>query len=115
VQNYLTGYADLHRTQCLVLTHRGLRPGCYALMLAEWGDPRIGVMPFTIYEKKELAATLPSLRQLAQGSPVAFFVLYEGSLYPAPSWMGAPETRTELAATVDRGGNEKFSLYRVTP
>jgi 4-amino-4-deoxy-L-arabinose transferase-like glycosyltransferase len=115
VRNYLTAYADLHRTQCLVLTHRGLRPGCYALMLAEWGDARIGVMPFTIYERKDLEATLPSLRKLAQGRAVAFFILYEGSLYPAPAWAGTPGSRTELAATVDRDGGESFSLYRVTP
>ncbi|HVU17535.1 MAG TPA: glycosyltransferase family 39 protein [Candidatus Didemnitutus sp.] len=115
VRNYLTGYADLHRVSCLVLTHRGLRPGCYALMLAEWSDPRVAVMPFTIYEREELAATLPSLRQVAKGRAVAFFLLTEGSLYPPHPWLGQPGTGTELAATIDRGDGENFKLFRVTP
>lgn len=115
VREFLDRYADEHHTQCLVLTHRGLRPGCYALMLAEWSDPRIAVMPFTIYEQAELAATRPSLRKLAADRPVAFFLLYEGSLYPAHPWLGTEGSGTTLAATIDRGGGETFTLYRVTP
>jgi hypothetical protein len=115
VRRFLADFADHHQVQCLVLTHRMLRPGCYALILAAEDDPRIGVVPFTVYEPAELAATRASLRRAAVGRRVAFFLLYEGSLYPAHPWLDAPESGAKLVCTVDRGGGESFSLYQFEP
>jgi 4-amino-4-deoxy-L-arabinose transferase-like glycosyltransferase len=115
VQRFLDDYADRNHVQCLVLTHRALRPGCYALMLAELGDPRLGVVPFTVYEPAELAATRSGLRHAAAGRPVAFFLLYEGSLYPAHPWLDQPGAPTRRVHTVDRGGGETFRLYQFEP
>ena len=115
IKNYLTAYADRHEVRCLVLTHRFLRPGCYGLLLAERGDPRINVVPFTVYEPAELAAAWPGLRHAAAGQRVAFFLLYEGSLYPAHPWLdqaGGPARRVQL---VPRGDGENFTLYQFEP
>jgi Dolichyl-phosphate-mannose-protein mannosyltransferase len=115
VRQFLTDYADRNKVSCLVLTHRFLRPGCYGLLLAERGDPRIGVVPFTLYEPAELAATLPSLRQATAGRNVAFFLLYEGSLYPAPAWLDQPNSAAHRVQQVPRGAGESFSLYQFRP
>ena len=115
VRRFLTAYADRNNTRCLVLVHRYLRPGCYGLLLAERGDPRIGVVPFTIYEPAELAAALPGLHYAAQatGQRAAFFILYEGSLYPTPPWLEQPGAPAHRVHTVDRGNGEAFSLYQI--
>ena len=115
VRRHLTGYADQHQVSCLVLTHRFLRPGCYGLMLAERGDPRLGVVPSTIYEPAELAAAGPGLRRAAAGQRVAFFLLYEGSLYPPHPWLEATGSPARRVLEVPRGPGEKFTLYQFEP
>ncbi len=115
VRRFLTDYADLHGVSCLVLTHRFLRPGCYGLMLAELGDPRIGVVPFTLYEPAELAAIRPSLRQASAGKLVAFFLLYEGSNYPPPPWLDQANGPAHRVQQVPRGAGEAFTLYQFEP
>jgi len=112
---FLDQWADRARVQCVVLTHRALRPGCYALMLAERGDPRVAVVPRTVYEKEELEALRPGLRSTFAGQRAAFFLLYEGSLYPEHPWLGQAGSDTTLALRVDRGGGESFALYRFEP
>jgi hypothetical protein len=84
-------------------------------MLAELGDARINVVPFTVYEPGELAAALPGLRHAAGGERVAFFILYEGSLYPAPAWLEAAGSPAHRVCTVPRGGGEAFTLYEIGP
>ncbi len=111
---YLTHYADDHGVRCVVLTHRFLRPGAYGLLLAERGDARLGVLPFTIYEPEELAAAFPALRQAGGGKPVEYFLLYEGSLFPARPWLDRPDAPTRRLHEIDRGDGEKFVLYRLT-
>lgn len=115
IRAFLDDYADQHHVRCLVLTHRFLRPGCYGLMLAELGDPRIGAVPFTVYEPAELAVAQAGLRQASAGTPVACFLLYEGSLYPAHPWLAAADSPARLVRTVDRGNGETFSLYQLPP
>ena len=112
VRSFLTAYADQHTTRCLVLTHRFLRPGSYGLLLTELGDPRIGVVPMTIYEPGELAAALPGLRRATVGQRVAFFLLYEGSLYPAHPWLDAAGSPVRRVFEAPRGAGEKFTLYQ---
>jgi hypothetical protein len=111
VRDYLTARADRDKAQCLVITHRFLRPGCYGLLLAELGDPRIGVVPITIYEPQELAAALPGLRHAAAGHRVRCFLLYEGSIYPAHPWLNAPGSPTRRVLEVPRGPGESFTLF----
>ncbi|MFI5335944.1 MAG: ArnT family glycosyltransferase [Opitutales bacterium] len=111
----LADYADRHQVQCLVLTHPFLRPGCYALMLAALGDPRIVVVPLTVYEPEELAVAKRGLVHITSGHPAAFFILYEGSLYPTPPWLDRPDTGAKLLHTVDRGDGEAFRLYQIQP
>lgn len=115
VRAYLAEYADRHQVRCLVLTHRFLRPGAYGLMLAELGDPRIGVVPFTIYEPAELAAARPGLLHAATGQRAAFFILYEGSLYPAHPWLEAAGSPARRVLEVPRGPGEQFTLYQFEP
>ncbi|MBI3886872.1 MAG: glycosyltransferase family 39 protein [Opitutae bacterium] len=115
VRRFLGDYADRHNVRCLVLTHRFLRPGCYGLMLAELGDPRIGVVPFTVYEPSELAASLPGLKKISAGQRVAFFLLYEGSLYPAAAWLDQPGAPTRRVFTTPHGAADKFTLYQFEP
>ena len=71
-----------------------------------------GVVPATIYEPGELAAALPGLRRAAAGQRVAFFLLYEGSLYPAHPWLDAAVSPARRVIEVPRGAGEKFTLYR---
>ena len=113
VQRYLTACADEQNTQCLVLTHRFLRPGCYGLLLAELNDPRIGIVPLTIYEPQELAAALPGLRRATAGQRVRFFLLYEGTLYPAHPWLNAADSPVRRVLEVPRGTGESFTLFQV--
>ncbi len=115
VRRFLDDYADQHHVRCVVLTHRFLRPGCYGLLLAELGDPRIGVVPFTVYEPAELAVAGDGLRHVSAGTPVACFILYEGSLYPAHPWLAAPGSPARLVQTIDRGASETFSLWQFQP
>ncbi len=115
VRSYLTTYADQHQVRCVVLTHRYLRPGCYGLLLSERGDSRLSIVPFTIYEPSDLTATRLGLRAVTASLPVAFFILYEGSLYPPPSWLEAPASPAQRVATVSRGPGEDFTLYQFTP
>ena len=112
---YLHTYADQHQVRCVVLTHRYLRPGCYGLLLAERADPRFSIVPFTIYEPSDLTATRAGLRAVTAGQPVAFFILYEGSLYPPPLWLEAPASPAQRVAVVPRGPGEAFTLYQFTP
>jgi hypothetical protein len=114
-RRFLADYADQHQVRCLVLTHRFMRPGCYGLLLAELGDPRIGVVPFTVYEPAELAVAGGGLRHVSAGTPVACFLLYEGSLYPAHPWLAAPGSPARLVRTIDRGAGESFSLWQFQP
>jgi len=115
VQRYLDDYATRHDVRCLVLTHRFMRPGCYGLMLAELGDPRIGVVPFTIYEPEELATARAGLRQVAAGRKVACFLLYEGSLYPAHPWLDQAAGPAKRVLAVPRGEGDAFTLYQFEP
>ncbi len=113
IKRFLTNYADEHGVRCLVLTHQFLRPGCYGLMLTELGDPRIAVQPFTIYEASELAAMKPAMQRTAAGTPMAFFILYEGSIYPAHPWLDTPAGPTRRVHEEPRGAGESFTLYRI--
>lgn len=113
VRDFLAGHAERTGTRSLVLTHQFLRPGCYALMLAERADARIGVVPFTIYEPSELATARAALEHASGTAPVSFFLLYEGSLYPAPAWLDRPGSPARRVLVVDRGGGEEFVLYRI--
>ena len=113
IKRFLTRYADTHRVRCMVLTHQFLRPGCYGLMLAELGDPRIGAQPFTIYEPSELAALESAMRKTAASKPVTFFLLYEGSIYPAHPWLNNPTSPARLVHEEPRGDGENFTLYRI--
>lgn len=117
VRRFLSGYADRHQTRCLVLTHRFSRPGCYGLMLAELGDPRIGVVPYTVYEPADLAAARAGLQHAVQATQhnAAFFILYEGSLYPAHPWLEAAGSPARRVHEVPRGPGESFTLYQLTP
>jgi len=115
VQHYLDDYATRHDVRCLVLTHRFMRPGCYGLMLAELGDPRIGVVPFTIYEPEELVTARVGLRQVAAGTKVACFLLYEGSFYPAHPWLDLAAGPAKRVLDVPRGEGDAFTLYQFEP
>lgn len=97
---------------CTVLTHRFLRPGCYALMLAALGDPHLAVVPVTIYEPEELARARDAMRHAGAASRTSVFILYEGSLYPAAPWLGRPGTGTTLVLDVPHGENERWRLFR---
>ncbi len=113
VREFLTDHASRTGTRGLVLTHQLLRPGCYALMLAERADPRIGVVPFTVYEPAELETARSALEHVAGTASVSFFLLYEGSLYPPPPWLDRPGSPARRVLVVDRGGGEKFVLYQI--
>lgn len=115
VRHYLTEYADRHRANYLVLTHRFFRPGYYGLLLAGLGDPRLGVVPVTIYSPEELALVRPGLRHVAAGQNVAFFILYEGSLYPPHPWLDAAGSPARRVLEVPHGARDKFTLYQFDP
>ena len=117
IRSFLAEYADEHHMRCLVLTHRFLRPGCYGLLLAEMGDPSIGVVPYTIYEPAELATALAGLQHAvrAKAQNAALFILYEGSVYPAHPWLDAAGSPARRVLEVPRGPGESFTLYQLTP
>lgn len=115
LRKFLAGHADANQVQCVVLTHRFLRPGCYGLLLAELGDPRINVVPVTVYEPADLDAVRPGLLHIAKDRRVAFFLLYEGSLYPAHPWLDAAGSTAQLVHKEPRGPGEEFALYRFEP
>lgn len=112
VKDYLSDYATRHRVRCVVLTHRFARPGCYSLMLAALADARLGVLPFTIYDREDLAIALNAVRRIPPGPPVAFFILYEGSLYPSPAWLEQPDSRILRTKVISRPMDETFTFYR---
>ena len=112
VRRYLASYAAEHHVRCWVLTHRFYRPGCYGLMLAESSDPRLAVLPCTIYEPQDLTAARTRLRNFTRGEPVALFILYEGSLYPAHPWLDASGGPTRRVLEVPHGEGESFTLYQ---
>lgn len=111
VQRYLTARAEHAQERCLVLTHRFLRPGCYGLMLRARAEPRLGVVPLTIYEPAELDAARAELRKATAGQRVRFFLLYEGSMYPAHPWLDAPGSGARRVLETPHGPGEKFTLY----
>jgi hypothetical protein len=113
VHDFLAAHAGRTGTRCLVLTHAFLRPGCYSLLLAERADPRIGVVPFTVYDRSELENARLGLKHVAGTAPVSFFLLYEGSLYPPPAWLDLPDSPARRVFAVDRGGGEAFVLYEL--
>ena len=82
-------------------------------LLAERASPQLGVVPLTIYEPHELAAVLPGLRRLSGGRRVDFFLLYEGSLYPAPPWLDSPGSPAHRVFDVPRGPGERFTLFEL--
>ncbi len=43
-----------------------------------------------------------------------YFLLYEGSLFPARPWLDRPDAPTRRLHEIDRGDGEKFVLYRLT-
>jgi hypothetical protein len=115
IRRFLTGHADANQVQCVVLTHRFLRPGCYGLLLAELGDPRINVVPVTVYEPADLDAVRAGLRHITAGRRAAFFLLYEGSLYPAHPWLDAAGSPARRVHTEPRGPGGEFALYQFEP
>jgi len=112
VTRYLAEYADRHHVRCWVVTHRFARPGNYGLMLAELGDPRLSVLPFTVYDQVAFSAVHSSLREGAAREAVACFLLYEGNLYPPPAWLDEPGSPARKIAVIPRHGDEAFTLYQ---
>ena len=115
ISQFLDDYADRNQVCCLVLAHRFHGPGCYGLMLAALGDPRLIVVPLTIGQPADLAAASPGLRKIAAGQRVAFFLLYEGSLYPAPAWLNLPGSTTHRVFEVPHDATNPFGLYQFEP
>jgi hypothetical protein len=116
VRDFLTDHADRHGGKVVILTHRFFRPGFYGLRLGALADPRIVVVPYTVYEPEELAGAQRGLAAQAAGEqPAACFILYEGSLYPAHPWLDAPGGPARKVHEVPRGPGEKFTLYQFTP
>jgi hypothetical protein len=113
--SYLKYYAQKHHVACVVFTYRFQRPGCYGLMLEELHNPEIGVIPIGIDTPALLTLAKQRLRQTANGQPAAFFLLYEGTIFPVPAWLDQMSASVHLAKTVDRGGGESFSLYQFQP
>ena len=112
INGFLDDFADRNHVCCLVVAHRFHSPGCYGLMLAARGDPRLVVIPLTIAQPGDLAAALPGLRKIAAGQRVAFFLLYEGSLYPAPAWLNQPGGATRRVFEVPHDAGHPFGLYQ---
>jgi 4-amino-4-deoxy-L-arabinose transferase-like glycosyltransferase len=112
VEAFLANYADEHHVTCVVLTHRYHRPGAYGLILAAAADPRIAVVPITVYEPEEFALARQAVARAAGTQPAAFFILYEGSLYPAHPWLDVAGGPTRRVLTVPRGPGEQFTLYQ---
>lgn len=115
VRRFLREHADRHKVSCLVVTHRFMRPGCYGLMLAERADPRLAALPLTLYDPADLDLARRGLGQAAKHSPTAFFILYEGSLYPAQPWLDAAGSPARRVFETPRGPGEAFTLYQFEP
>ena len=115
VTQFLDDYANRNQLCCLVLTPRFYSPGCYGLMLAALGDPRLVVVPLAIVQPADLAAASPGLKKISAGQRVAFFLLYEGSLYPAPAWLNRPGGPARRVLAVPHDGNNPFGLYQFEP
>ncbi len=112
VRAFLTAYADEHHVTCAVLTHRYFRPGAYGLMLDAVADPRIAVVPVTIYDPTEFAVARNAVVRAAGTQPTAFFILYEGSLYPAHPWLDAAGGPARRVFEAPRGPEDRFTLYQ---
>jgi hypothetical protein len=115
VKTFLQEYARQNHVTCTVLTHPFSRAGCYGLMLAGLADPQLEVIPYLIYLPGELAAARPILQRMATERPRAFFILYEGSLYPASAWLDFPSAPTHRVVVTQSEGKERFILYQFTP
>jgi hypothetical protein len=113
VTNFLTAYADQHHVTCVVATHRYFRPGAYGLMLEAAFNPRMAVVPMTIYEPAELATARNAVTHAAGGQPTAFFILYEGSLYPPHPWLDAAGSGAKRVLNVPHGTGDRFTLYQI--
>jgi len=97
---------------CIVLTHRFLRPGCYAMMLDSLGEQRLAVLPWTVYDPGDLASARAALSHRSTQPPATVFLLCEGSLYPAAPWLGRPGSGTTLVLDVPHGEHDRWMLYR---
>jgi 4-amino-4-deoxy-L-arabinose transferase-like glycosyltransferase len=115
VRHFLRNYADRHNVSCVVVTHRFMRPGAYGLMLAERADARLAAVPFTIYDPPELEVARRGLRQVAPKSPMAYFILYEGSLYPPHPWLDAAGSPARRVYATPHGPGDTFVLYQFEP
>lgn len=115
VRRFLRDHADRHQVSCVVVTHRFMRPGCYGLMLTERADARLAVVPLTIYDPADLDLARRGLSQAAKNSPMAYFILYEGSLYPGHPWLDAAGSPARRVFETPRGPGEAFTLYQFEP
>ena len=115
VQQFLDDYANRNQLCCLVVTPRFYSPGCYGLMLAALGDPHFVVVPLGIVQPADLAAASPGLRKISAGQRVAFFLLYEGSLYPAPAWLDLSGSPAHRVFAVPHAATNPFGLYQFEP
>lgn len=115
VEQFLTDHADRHRVQCVVFTFPFLRPGCYGLMLAQLRNPRFTVFPLALYGRDLFEQIRPQIKDLSRGKPLAFFILFEGRLYPAPAWVNQTDGPARRVLEVTRENQSKFSLYEITP
>jgi hypothetical protein len=112
VRRFLLEYAESHGVRCWVVTHGFMRPGCYALLLTERYDPRIAVVPFSVYQAHELGYARLAVARAAGDQPSAFFILFEGSLYPELPGFDAPGSPLQRVLEVPRGAGESFVLYQ---
>ena len=115
VSRFLTDYADQHNVVCVVLTHRYFRPGTYWLILASVADSRIVALPNTINDPSKLTFLHTTVGTAMGARPFALFVLYEGDMYTAPSWVDADGSPLKLAHSVLRESGDKFNLYKYAP
>ena len=100
---------------CVVLTHRYECPGAYTLMLAALDNPRIGVVPVTIYYPEELTAALNHLRRAKVKADTPVFILYEGLYYPVARWVENSPRLREVLTVPSSGDAGAWRLFRCTP
>ncbi|MEY4487666.1 MAG: Dolichyl-phosphate-mannose-protein mannosyltransferase [Verrucomicrobiota bacterium] len=112
VGRFLTDYADEHKVTCVVLTHRYFRSGAYGLLLAAVADSRLAVLPNTINDPEKLAFMRASVGAAMGARPFALFILYEGDMYTAPSWVDAEGSPVKQVCSVARESGDKFTLYK---
>ena len=76
-------------------------------------------MPYLIpaYLPGELEACSPAnlTQRMANERPLAFFIFYEGSLYPPNAWLDLPGAPTHRIYESKRNENDRFSLYQFIP